>query len=210
MVTGSKDLFQEGILHILKREAFISVVDDMKDLPDVILVNENLPKNDGVVMSEEIFENYPNAKMIIISYTNYKDHIKELLKHHVKGFLSKDIHSNTLLDAIKVVYEGGYYLDQVVLNHVINDYIELINSKKDTHSEAIIPFHLLTSREYDVLKAIADGQNNKEIARTLEISDKTVKNHVSNILEKFKVKDRTEALVKALQNNWVEIKKKSP
>jgi DNA-binding NarL/FixJ family response regulator len=109
-----------------------------------------------------------------------------------------------------VVYEGGYYLDQVVLNHVINDYIELINSKKDTHSEAIIPFHLLTSREYDVLKAIADGQNNKEIARTLEISDKTVKNHVSNILEKFKVKDRTEALVKALQNNWVEIKKKSP
>src|SRR5690625_7459425 len=119
------------------------------------------------------------------------------------------MNTESLNEAIKVVYEGVSYLHPKVKHNLVQEYRRLSNDDSKGVSlndiEYKKPLHLLTRRECQVLQLLADGKSNRAIAEELIISEKTVKNHVSNILQKMNVNDRTQAVVKAIRNGWVQV-----
>src|SRR5690625_4112618 len=118
--------------------------------------------------------------------------------------------SDSLVEVILVVNKGDYYFYTKITHNLVKEYQRLSNkggaATLDYTGQSIHePLHILTKRECQVLQLLADGNSNRNISEKLYISEKTVKNHVSNILQKMKVKDRTQAVVKAIRNGWVEV-----
>src|SRR5690625_764504 len=109
----------------------------------------------------------------------------------------------TFIDAVKAVHRGLSYIHPIVTNTLIEDYRKL--SKGEPEQAVQRPIHLYTKRECEVLQLLTDGQSNRQIAETLNISEKTVKNHVSSLFKKMNVNDRTQAVVTAIRNHWVEL-----
>jgi|SRR5690625_5040112 len=213
-------LFREGVKRILSFESSFEVVaeaDDGKDVndlvvtyrPDIILMDINIPEINGIEATTELLKTYPDTKVIILSIHDDENYVTHALQTGAQGYLLKEIDTESLLDAIKVVYDGGSYLHPKVTHNLVQEYRKLVeDSKSKSGLEQIEyrkPLHLLTRRECQVLQLLSEGQSNRKIAETLVISEKTVKNHVSNLLQKMKVNDRTQAVVKAIRNGWVEV-----
>jgi len=214
-------LFREGVKRILSFESSFEVVaegGDGKEVnelveshrPDIVLMDINMPEINGIEATKSLLNNYPGTKVIILSIHDDENYVTHALQSGAQGYLLKEIDTESLLEAIKVVYEGGSYLHPKVTHNLVQEYRKLVEDKKAqtgiNQIEYRKPLHLLTRRECQVLQLLSEGQSNRMIAETLVISEKTVKNHVSNILQKMKVNDRTQAVVKAIKNGWVEVK----
>lgn len=213
-------LFREGVKRILSFESSFEVVaeagdgNEVNDLvanynPDIILMDINMPEINGIEATKELMKSYPNIKVIILSIHDDESYVTHALQTGAQGYLLKEIDTESLLEAIKVVYEGGSYLHPKVTHNLVQEYRKLVEDKKSQSGinqiEYRKPLHLLTRRECQVLQLLSEGQSNRKVAETLVISEKTVKNHVSNILQKMEVNDRTQAVVKAIKNGWVEV-----
>lgn len=222
-IVDDHQLFLEGVKRILEFEPTFKVVAEGSDgteaveivskhNPDVVLMDINMPNMDGVEATRQIVERFPDTKVIILSIHDDENYVTHTLKTGVYGYLLKEMDADLLIEAVKVVAAGGSYLHPKVTHNLVKDYRRL-SSGQETGSNAYImhmeisrPFHLLTRRECEVLQLMAEGKSNRGIGNALYISEKTVKNHVSNILLKMKVNDRTHAVVKAIKKGWVEIK----
>jgi len=213
-------LFREGVKRILSYEPSFEVVaeandgSEAKDLieqyaPDVVLMDINMPEVNGIEATRELIEHYPDTKVIILSIHEDETYVTHALQSGAQGYLLKEIDTESLMEAIKVVHEGGSYLHPKITHNLVEEYRKLIEDKESntamTPVEYRKPLHLLTRRECQVLQLLSEGQSNRKIAETLVISEKTVKNHVSNILQKMEVTDRTQAVVTAIKNGWVEV-----
>ncbi|WP_079527233.1 MULTISPECIES: response regulator [Halobacillus] len=212
-------LFREGVKRILDFETSFEVVAEGDDgdvalelieenNPDIVLMDINMPSMNGVEATAEITSRYPDLKIIILSIHDDENYVTHALKTGAQGYLLKEMDSDALIDAIKVVSEGGSYLHPKVTHNLVAEYRRLSETKEGNAYRAIEyrkPLHLLTRRECEVLQLLADGNSNRGVAEALYISEKTVKNHVSNILQKMNVNDRTQAVVTAIKNGWVEV-----
>ncbi|MYL49186.1 response regulator [Halobacillus litoralis] len=212
-------LFREGVKRILDFESSFEVVAEGDDgdtavnlieehMPDVVLMDINMPSMNGVEATAEITKRYPDMKVIILSIHDDENYVTHALKTGAQGYLLKEMDSDALIDAIKVVGAGGSYLHPKVTHNLVAEYRRLADSKGGSAYRTIEyrkPLHLLTRRECEVLQLLADGNSNRGVAEALYISEKTVKNHVSNILQKMNVNDRTQAVVTAIKNGWVEV-----
>ncbi|MGR9048790.1 response regulator [Halobacillus faecis] len=212
-------LFREGVKRILDFESSFEVVAEGDDgdtavnlieehMPDVVLMDINMPSMNGVEATAEITKRYPEMKVIILSIHDDENYVTHALKTGAQGYLLKEMDSDALIDAIKVVGAGGSYLHPKVTHNLVAEYRRLADSKGGSAYRTIEyrkPLHLLTRRECEVLQLLADGNSNRGVAEALYISEKTVKNHVSNILQKMNVNDRTQAVVTAIKNGWVEV-----
>ncbi|RDY71541.1 DNA-binding response regulator [Halobacillus trueperi] len=212
-------LFREGVKRILDFESSFEVVAEGDDgdtavnlieehMPDVVLMDINMPSMNGVEATAEITKRYPEMKVIILSIHDDENYVTHALKTGAQGYLLKEMDSDALIDAIKVVGAGGSYLHPKVTHNLVAEYRRLADSKGSSAYRTIEyrkPLHLLTRRECEVLQLLADGNSNRGVAESLYISEKTVKNHVSNILQKMNVNDRTQAVVTAIKNGWVEV-----
>ncbi len=153
--------------------------------PDIILLDFKLPDGDGVSGCTSIKNLFPNIKIIILTAYAEDSIVMETIKAGADGYLLKNIESEELIKTILCVYEGGSVLDPSLTEGVFNS-IKLDNQKDEIDS-------YLSPRETKILQAISLGKTNKEIADTMSISDKTVRNYVSNIFKKINVSNRTEA-----------------
>src|SRR5690625_4867952 len=213
-------LFREGVKRILSFESLFEVVaeagdgNEVNDLvanynPDIILMDINMPEINGIEATKELMKSYPNIKVIILSIHDDESYVTHALQTGAQGYLLKEIDTESLLEAIKVVYEGGSYLHPKVTHNLVQEYRRLAQQNATATTENRIkyrkPLHLLTKRECQVLQLMAEGNSNRDVSEALYISEKTVKNHVSNILQKMKVNDRTQAVVTAIRNGWVEL-----
>ncbi|QHE53604.1 response regulator transcription factor [Pontibacillus sp. HMF3514] len=214
-------LFREGVKRILEFEPSFKVVAEGDDgdsatklveehSPDVVLMDINMPQVNGVQATAELISQFPNLKVIILSIHDDENYVTHALKTGAQGYLLKEMDSDALIDAIKVVSEGGSYLHPKVTHNLVKEYRRLADegtgsSQAENTIEYRKPLHLLTRRECEVLQLLADGKSNRGVAEALFISEKTVKNHVSNILQKMNVNDRTQAVVTAIKNGWVEV-----
>lgn len=213
-------LFREGVKRILSFESTFEVVAEGGDgtevnelvekyKPDIVLMDINMPGMNGIEATKELLQSYPDTKVIILSIHDDESYVTHALQTGAQGYLLKEIDTESLLDAIKVVYDGGSYLHPKVTHNLVQEYRKLLEAKEVSsvidQIEYRKPLHLLTRRECQVLQLLSEGQSNRKIAETLVISEKTVKNHVSNILQKMKVNDRTQAVVQAIKNGWVEV-----
>jgi two-component system, NarL family, response regulator DegU len=213
-------LFREGIKRILDFEEDFEVVAEGDDgsqaielvrfhRPDVVLMDINMPNINGVEATKKLLEEFPDVKVIILSIHDDETYVTHALKTGAQGYLLKEMDASELIEAIKVVKNGGSYLHPKVTHNLVREYQRLANGYSNRGGTKLIeyrkPLHLLTRRECEVLQLLVDGKSNRGIAETLYISEKTVKNHVSNILQKMNVNDRTQAVVLAIKNGWVEV-----
>jgi two-component system response regulator DegU len=220
VIIDDHQLFREGVKRILDFEDSFDVVaegDDGSDAlnlfeqyaPEVILMDINMPRKNGVEATGELMAKYPEAKVIMLSIHDDESYVTHALKTGALGYMLKEMDADAIVQAIKVVAAGGSYLHPKVTRNLVAEFRRLSEREnKGTFHQSEIrrPFHLLTKRECEVLQLLTDGQSNRMIGETLFISEKTVKNHVSSILQKMNVNDRTQAVVTAIKNGWVEVR----
>jgi two-component system, NarL family, response regulator DegU len=231
VIIDEHQLFREGVKRILEFEADFKVVAEGQDgneaialvntyHPDVVIMDINLDGMSGIEAISELTQNHPNSKVIILSIHDDENYVMHALKTGASGYLLKEMDAEMLVEAVKVVAGGGSYLHPKVTHNLVNEYRRLVAATAETgyvskaekrpqyHSfasslDVTRPLHLLTKRECEVLQLLTDGKSNRGIGEALFISEKTVKNHVSNILQKMNVNDRTQAVVEAIKNGWV-------
>lgn len=223
VIIDDHQLFREGVKRILDFEPTFEVVAEGDDgdeaarivehyHPDVVIMDINMPNVNGVEATKQLVDLYPESKVIILSIHDDENYVTHALKTGARGYLLKEMDADTLIEAVKVVAEGGSYLHPKVTHNLVNEFRRLATSGVSSHAQHEVypeirrPLHILTRRECEVLQMLADGKSNRGIGESLFISEKTVKNYVSNILQKMNVNDRTQAVVVAIKNGWVEMR----
>lgn len=218
-IIDDHQLFREGIKHILEFEGDFEVVAEGSDgsevlsivetyRPDLVLMDINMPDINGVEATKQLIEAYPDTKVVVLSIHDDENYVMRALQTGATGYLLKEMDADMLIEAVRIVAEGGSYLHPKVTHNLIREYRRLTSEKDGVavKQEVRRPLHLLTRRECEVLQLLADGKSNRAIGEALYISEKTVKNHVSSILQKLNVNDRTQAVVVAIKNGWVEVR----
>jgi DNA-binding NarL/FixJ family response regulator len=166
-------------------------------LPDVVLLDVRMPIMDGVATTQELKTNYPEIKILILTTFDDDEYISQAMNCGAKGYLLKDSPPEDLAMAIRVVNKGHTYMGSGLLAKMLQH-----NTQPEVAHAAIAEqLAELSPREQEVLKLIATGSNNREIAKKLYISEKTVKNHITSILSKLNLRDRTQAAL--LANKFV-------
>lgn len=223
VIIDDHQLFREGVKRILEFEKSFQVVAEGDDgsealrlvktySPDVVIMDINMPQMNGIEATRELVEKFPDTKVIILSIHDDENYVTLALQTGAQGYLLKEMDADALIEAVRVVADGGSYLHPKVTHNLVNEYRRLtagVARGGGSYLQTIEirrPLHLLTRRECEVLQLLADGKSNRGIGEALFISEKTVKNHVSNILQKMNVNDRTQAVVVAIKNGWVEVK----
>lgn len=209
MLVDDQNLVREGIKSLLNLAGHIKIVGEAADgqealdtmtilNPDVILMDIRMPKLDGLGAVKAMKEQGINIPVIIL--TTFDDHELVLngIRAGARGFLLKDVSLESLVEAIETVASGETLIQPAVTERVIKGFTEL---QKDGQSkvEKEPVQDPLTQREIEILRLMAGGYSNKEISRAIFKSEGTIKNHVSNILAKLGVRDRTRAVLKALE-----------
>ena len=218
-IIDDHQLFREGIKRILEFEGDFEVVAEGSDgsealsivetyRPDLVLMDINMPDINGVEATKQLIEAYPDTKVVVLSIHDDENYVMRALQTGATGYLLKEMDADTLIEAVRIVAEGGSYLHPKVTHNLIREYRRLTTEKGGAvvKQEVRRPLHLLTRRECEVLQLLADGKSNRAIGEALYISEKTVNNHVSSILQKLNVNDRTQAVVVAIKNGWVEVR----
>ena len=208
LIVDDQQLMRDGIASLLKLQDGLEIVgmaangQEAVELatsqqPDVILMDVRMPVLDGVAATEQIHRQIPACKIVMLTTFNDEAYVLEALQVGASGYLLKDLPARDLAQAIQAVHRGIYQLDPTVA-----DQLKALLSRAQTAREQ--PGALkatdeadLTERELEVLRLIARGATNREIAETLVISEGTVKNHISNILGRLNLRDRTQAAIYA-------------
>lgn len=208
MLVDDHILMREGIRQLLEFDGSIEVIAEAGDgeeclqklkecKPDVLLLDINMPKKNGIEVLEEIKEKNIHVKVLILTVHSEVEYLIKAVDIGVDGYILKDSESAELKKAINTVLSGESYIQPKL--------IPILNNKlfaRDMDKEKIAS---LTSRELEVLIQVANGMFNKEIATNLNISERTVKNHISNIFKKIDVSDRTQAAVFAIKNDIIKL-----
>ncbi|HKM03121.1 MAG TPA: response regulator transcription factor [Lachnospiraceae bacterium] len=208
MIVDDHAMIREGLKSLIEFDGRIKVVAEAKDgeeclsvlsdiSPDVLLLDINMPNMNGIEVLKVIIKKKIKVKVLILTLHDEVEYLVNAIENGAQGFILKDSPSSELINAIEVIHFGGEYI-QPDLIPKLN--ATLINKNLDQEK-----INLLTKREVEVLVAIANGNFNKDIASNLNISERTVKNHISNIFKKIDVKDRTQAAVFAIKNNLVRL-----
>lgn len=164
--------------------------------PDIILMDLVMPEMDGIHATRLIKKEQPEIKIMMLTSFSDQDHVIPALEAGASGFQLKDIQPDELVTSIKKIMGGENQLHPKATSHLLANLSNKSNLERNLIAE-------LTKRELDVLKEIAKGKSNKEIAASLFITEKTVKTHVSNLLAKLELADRTQAALYAVRNQLV-------
>lgn len=208
LIADDHSMVREGLKQLIELEDDIEVIaqtgdgketiDKIKEtMPDVVLLDINMPIMNGLEVLEVIKQEDINVKVLILTIHNEIEYLYKAVEIGVNGYVLKDSESDVLIKAIRSIYGGESYIQPNMASLLFKK----INGELDNQ----VKHNKLTKREIEVLKLITQGMLNKEIADQLCISEKTVKNHVSNIFKKIEVSDRTQAAVYAIKNNIVDI-----
>lgn len=208
MLADDHILMREGIRQLLECDDSIEIVGEVsngeqcvqmirKVKPQVLLLDINMPVKNGIEVLKEIRSNKLNVKVLILTVHNEVDYLLKAMDIGVDGYILKESEFSELKKAINTVLSGETYI-QPSLIPILNNRMVSRDKDKDKIDE-------LTKRELEVLIEVANGKLNKEIANELKISERTVKNHISNIFKKIDVSDRTQAAVFAIKNDLIKL-----
>ena len=203
LIADDHHVVRRGLLFFLKTQQDIEVIGEAKDgdeavkladelKPDVILMDLQMPVKDGIEATKEIVEKHPHIKVLILTSFADQDHVIPAIRAGAVGYQLKDVEPDQLSTSIRAVFNGESQLHPKVTYHVMSH----LSKEKDNPQKKLQD---LTKRELEVLHEICKGKSNKEIASSLYITEKTVKTHVSNILAKLELADRTQAALFAVK-----------
>jgi DNA-binding NarL/FixJ family response regulator len=218
VIVDGHTLFRRGVRNILELEADIEVVGEagsgreaiavVEELtPDVVLMDLSLPAPNGIETTQRIKRELPHTGVIVLAPGDDEDQLFDAIKAGAAAYVLKDIDPTDLIAIIRRVRSGEYLINDKVFSkpavatRVLKEFRELAVYG----SEAQPIFAPLSPREVEILDNIAQGMTNKQVAYALSISEQTVKNHMSSILRKLAVNDRTQAVVYAMRQGWIKI-----
>jgi two-component system response regulator DegU len=176
------------------------IVKVMSLKPDVVLMDLNLPQKSGIELTKELTEKTPEVNVLLLATADDQRRISKIIKAGALGYILKDVNAVILQEAIRAVANGDAYIQPCLLTKLINEFREILSDEQTVKPPEDLR---LTQREMEIVSYIACGQSNKDIARKLYISEKTVKNHVSSILKKMELGDRTQVAVYAYKKGLV-------
>ena len=199
---------------VLAQESDIEVVGEAGDaeaaveraaelLPDVVLLDVRMPKGSGIEACVSIKEVAPSARIIMLTISDEEADLYEAIKAGATGYLLKEISIDEVAGAVRAVYDGQSLISPAMASKLLTEFA--LMAKRSNERSQQVPTPRLTERELEVLKLVARGLNNRDIARELFISENTVKNHIRNILEKLQLHSRMEAVVYAVREKLLEI-----
>ncbi len=208
MVVDDHEIVRQGLVKLIEMNEEFKVVAEGSNgreaiklmqlhRPDIVLMDLNMPDMDGVEACRVITENGIGPKVIALTVCEEIDIITDALAAGAKGYILKNTNLENLTRIIRDVHEGKAYIDPSVATGLIDRYNTYARQAEEKSSSP------LSEREVEVLELISNGRTNREIAAELFISEKTVKNHVTNILRKLDVSDRTEACVTAIKKQYI-------
>nr|WP_297419698.1 response regulator transcription factor [uncultured Nocardioides sp.] len=210
-VVDDQELFRRGLTMLLGVEDDIEVVGEAGDgvaatelaataVPDVILMDVRMPKRSGIEACVAIKDVAPTARIIMLTVSDEEADLYDAVKNGASGYLLKDSSIDEVAQAIRVVADGQSLISPSMAIKLLDEFKQM--SRTDRQQ---VPSPRLTDRELEVLKLVAQGLNNREIAKRLFISENTVKNHVRNILEKLQLHSRMEAVMYAVREKLLDI-----
>ena len=214
MIVDDHALFRRGLEMVLDSEPDIELVGQASDgaeavekaaesLPDVVLMDIRMPRSSGIEACRAMKEAAPSAKIIILTISDEEEDLFEAIRAGASGYLLKDIPLDEVADAVRAVHGGQSLINPSMAGKLLTEFATL--AKRDNEERAQeVPAPRLTEREMQVLKLVARGMNNRDIAKELFISENTVKNHVRNILEKLQIHSRMEAVMVAVREKLIE------
>ena len=205
LIIDDQTIIRHGLKSLLELQPDLTVIGDAENgelgikkieawqaksqLPDVVLLDVRMPVMDGVATTKELTQQYPQIKILILTTFDDDEYISQAMNYGAKGYLLKDSPPEDLAMAIRVVNKGHTYMGSGLLEKILHQ----SSSPQSATPSKTAKFVELSPRETEVLNLIAQGGNNREIATKLYISEKTVKNHVTSILSKLDLRDRTQA-----------------
>jgi DNA-binding NarL/FixJ family response regulator len=213
LIADDHELFRRGLRMVLDDEDDIEVLGEAGDgesavamarehAPDVVVMDVRMPIRSGIEAARAIKEELPGTKILVLTISDEEDDLYEAIKAGANGYLLKEISIDEIGHAVRSVNGGQSLISPSMASKLLDEFAAMI--KKEEEKEQV-PAPRLTPREMEVLQHVAQGMNNREIARTLFISENTVKNHVRNILEKLHLHSRMEAVVYAVREKLLEI-----
>lgn len=213
LVADDHVLFRRGLEMVLSAEDDIDIVGEAGDgaeayaravdlLPDVVLMDVRMPRRSGIEACSDIKEAVPSTRIVMLTISDEESDLFEAVRAGANGYLLKDVPGEEIAEGIRAVMGGQSLISPSMAGALLTEFAEL--SKRS--AEAVrVPVPRLTERELEVLRLVARGMANKDIATQLFISENTVKNHVRNILEKLQLHSRMEAVVYAVREKILDI-----
>lgn len=220
MIVDKQAFFRVGVRQALSHQPDFTILDCdpnddpigiiEADCPHVLLLDVDSPSLSGLELGRRIIRRYPNIRLIMLSPNLDNGELFEVIKTGAVAYLNKNTTPEELNNTIRQSCRGEYPINNTLLakpkvaEHVLRQFQDIVSMGK-TMETITAP---LTHRETQILNYIADGNSNKQIARILEISEQTIKNHVSSILRKLNANDRTHAAVLAIRHGWISAEEK--
>ena len=214
LIVDDHALFRRGLEMVLAEEPDIELVGEASDgteavakageaLPDVVLMDIRMPKSSGIEACRAMKEVAPSAKIVMLTISDEEEDLFAAIRAGASGYLLKDIPYDEVADVVRAVHGGQSLINPSMAAKLLTEFAAL--AKRDGEERAQeVPAPKLTDREMEVLRLVARGMNNRDIAKELFISENTVKNHVRNILEKLQIHSRMEAVMIAVRENLIE------
>lgn len=205
LLADDQPLFRESLHAFLGLHTDYQVVGEAADgkeavhlvhtlKPDIVLMDVRMPEMDGVEATRQIHESQPGCRVIVLTTFDDDEYVFEALRNGAVGYLLKDTSTEKLFEAIRAAVHGESFLQPSIATKVIGEFTRLA---KIIPSRSVVLTNPLSARELEILRLIATGASNREIAARLFITEGTVKNHITEILDKLEVSDRTQAAIKA-------------
>jgi len=220
MIIDKQAFFRVGVRQALSQEADFEILEGdpndnplgaiEADSPNVVLLDIDFPSLSGLKLGRQIMRRHPNIRLIMLSPYPDNGELFEIIKTGAVAYLNKNTTAEELVSIIKQACRGEYPINDSLLarpkvaEHVLRQFQDIVSLGK-TMETITAP---LTHRETQILSYIADGNSNKQIAHILEISEQTIKNHVSSILRKLNANDRAHAAVLAIRHGWISAEEK--
>lgn len=206
LIVDDQSLFREALKTLLSASTDFEIVGDasngeealrmvLQHSPDIVLMDLRMPIMDGVESTKRILQMGKSTKVIVLTTFDDDENVFEALRAGAVGYLLKDVSSEKLYEAIKAANQGEYFLLPSITAKVVSEFSR-ISKPAPKNQEMFLP-DPLSPREIEIIRLVATGASNKEIADKLVISEGTVKNHLSSILSKLSVRDRMQAVLKA-------------
>jgi DNA-binding NarL/FixJ family response regulator len=208
LIADDQTLFRVGLARLLEEDERVEIVGQASDgaeavklagslKPDVVLMDLKMPNLDGIEATRQIVAAYPGVKVLLLTTFEADNHVIHALKAGASGYILKDSKPDSIVSSLLAVMAGERVMASAVANRVLEMLTGTTTSKEF--------YDGLTGREVEILKLLASGMANKQIAYKLKISEKTVRNHVSNMYEKLNIYDRSQAVLYAVRKGLVEI-----